>query len=111
MILSLDWEKYQLILFNIVQNAFKYNVPKGFIVIVLRVVQYSPREYLFKTVVIDSGIGIKKETRDNLFVLFGELQAKESFEEVHNSTIGLGLSTSSRIVNKMMGKIYLANNP
>jgi len=33
--LGLDWELYQLILFNIIQNAVKYNKPKGDIVVLL----------------------------------------------------------------------------
>ena len=31
----MDWEKYQLILFNMIQNAVKYNKKKGVIVIQL----------------------------------------------------------------------------
>lgn len=31
----MDWEKYQLILFNMIQNAVKYNKKKGVIIIQL----------------------------------------------------------------------------
>ena len=34
-VIEADWHKYQLILFNIIQNAVKYNNQKGVILIVL----------------------------------------------------------------------------
>ena len=34
-----DWKLYELILFNVVQNAVKYNVHEGDIVIVVQIIR------------------------------------------------------------------------
>lgn len=54
-------------LFNIIQNAVKYNKQNGFILIIFRSTvipknkKHEGRKYSFETEVIDTGIGISKE--------------------------------------------------
>lgn len=57
--ITLDWDTFELILFNLVQNSVKYNCKSGFIVIVAEV---DKKEEMAKVVirVIDTGIGIEK---------------------------------------------------
>lgn len=54
-----DWTNYKLILFNIFQNAVKYNNEKGVIVILLSLNHdVATGETMFETEVIDTGLGI-----------------------------------------------------
>lgn len=104
-----DWDSYQLVLFNIVQNAVKYNNIKGDLIVVMNC---SPLEgsttsrnevtYIFETEVIDSGIGISQERQKMLFEAFLELKIKQNFNHVQDKTIGVGLSCS-RIICKALG--------
>lgn len=52
----------------------------------------------------DTGIGIKKEDQEKLFVLFGKVEQTQ----ITNTTgIGLGLSICKKIVEAFDGEIYL----
>jgi signal transduction histidine kinase len=55
-----DWSVYELILFNILQNAIKFNQKSGDVVVVLRIWdnKNDPNSKILETFVIDSGIGI-----------------------------------------------------
>lgn len=99
----LDWEKYELILFNIIQNAIKYNSFQGNIVFVLKCYRYEGEEgltsgdWVFETQIIDTGVGITNEIKRTMFVPFKELRVKENYEKVNNYTCGLGLFYSQQI--------------
>ena len=69
-----DWKLYELILFNVVQNAVKYNVQEGDIVIAVKVAKMPQIGFVFSTMVIDSGIGISEERKSMLFIPFLELK-------------------------------------
>ena len=57
-----DWDKYQLILFNMLQNAVKYNSFMGTVVFLLSCLPRLDGEgHILETEIIDSGIGISKE--------------------------------------------------
>ena len=75
-----DWEKYQFILFNIIQNAIKYNQFMGSIVIVLDCNKLKnsidDNEYVLETEIIDTGLGITKQRQEMMFVPFLELKVK-----------------------------------
>jgi hypothetical protein len=75
--LIVDWEMYKLILFNIVQNAIKYNQFKGDLLIKINLESFqfdSKNSAVLETEVIDSGIGIEEERQDILFKPFLELK-------------------------------------
>ena len=86
-----DWKCYELILFNILQNAIKFNRLEGDIVIILKVnpvksninlndsvnsinisalIDTDESYYMLETEVIDTGIGISKKRQEMLFVPF-----------------------------------------
>ena len=91
-IIKFDWTMYQLSLFNMIQNAVKYNQFLGNILIVLdcrpiQKIQSDQNEpkmmindqgetHIFETEVIDSGIGISEERQKMLFIPFMELKMK-----------------------------------
>jgi signal transduction histidine kinase len=68
-----DWKLYELILFNIVQNSFKYNkIFDGDVVITLeckqakqgneqQLIHNDEKVYVLETQVIDTGVGIPLE--------------------------------------------------
>ena len=91
-VIKFDWTMYQLSLFNMIQNAVKYNQFLGNILIVLdckpiqqqnagknyQKIKYDEQKetHIFETEVIDSGIGISEERQKMLFIPFLELKMK-----------------------------------
>jgi signal transduction histidine kinase len=71
-----DWKIYQLIIFNIVQNAIKYNTKEGLITVSIQLENLSEGQGNFVTVIKNTGIGIAKERIPYLFEVFGELKQK-----------------------------------
>ena len=71
-----DWKLYELILFNVISNAVKFNVQEGDIIITVKVVPEEPgsKKFILQTKVIDSGIGISEYRQKNLFIPFLELK-------------------------------------
>ena len=64
-----DWDKFKLVIFNILQNAVKYNSFEGFIIIILNCLParmqneeaQDEQDYVFEVEILDTGIGISKE--------------------------------------------------
>ena len=111
---------YQLILFNVLQNAVKYNQYFGDIVIKLNIKDLEAsqnrekqNQYIedcnavLETEIIDTGIGIEKERQHFLFVPFAELKQCQDLKQVKDSNIGMGLACSLAIVKNMGGDIVL----
>jgi len=106
-----DWRLYQLIIFNIVQNAVKYNKREGNIAIITELKDYDqslPNEMLFETRIIDDGNGIERDRIPNLFKVFGELKHNieiQSCLEIKDNGIGVGLCCSKIIANAIRGDV------
>ena len=96
---------YSEILFNIAQNAVKFNKPSGSIVIC---VSFNTQTKKLWTFIEDSGIGIDQNIKRNLFVAFRN-QAKVSLFRMNSesSGIGIGLSNSKCLVKSLNGQISL----
>ena len=76
-----DWNNYKLILFNVIQNAVKYNSENGTILILLSLKnRQSTNEHELETEVIDTGIGISEDRQKMLFKPFLELKMKQNFD-------------------------------
>lgn len=73
-----DWKKFELALFNIVQNAVKYNSRGGVIAIILSL--FSIEDLMLQAEIIDTGIGISEQRQKMLFQPFMELMTKQSFD-------------------------------
>lgn len=69
-----DWKIYQLIIFNIVQNAIKYNNIEGSILVSIKLHSLSEDLGSFETIIQNTGLGIAKERIPFLFEVFGELK-------------------------------------
>ena len=103
-----DWEIYQLIVFNIIQNALKYNVQDGKVNIDLSFTKKTQTEHdvvFMTTSITDSGIGIDEHRREYLFKIFGELMVKGQLSEVKDHGIGLGLANSMLFTKALGGDL------
>lgn len=103
-----DWEIYQSIVFNITQNAIKYNLQNGKVDINLSF-SHESRDDIFwmNTLISDTGIGIDEERRNFLFKNFGELMAKGQLSQVKDLGIGLGLANSMLFTKALGGDIKI----
>ena len=136
--LKADWLSFQLSIFNLIQNAVKYNKFRGDIVLILSLrplrqyfrdqsfnsnqkeqflksqvnddfIRLNPN-YILEVDIIDSGQGIEKEQQQYLFVPFLELKAKQDMKNVKNNSIGMGLSCSRMIMRQLMGNLELVES-
>ena len=99
--LSGDEVRVRQIFTNLLNNAVKYT-DKGSVSLKLRGKKQSDGTFNLTIVVWDTGIGIRPEDKDQLFVKF------ERFEMERNSTVegtGLGLAITKRLVDLMGGNI------
>ena len=90
------------IIFNLMENAVKYNVPDGSVTVTLR----SGEEKISLTVA-DTGIGIPEEDRLNIFSRFYRVDKARSREAGGS---GLGLSIVHDAVQAHGGSIAVGQN-
>lgn len=99
--LVLDEIRIKQIIFNLIGNAVKFT-ESGEIKIRASYHQYFSNSGILKMEFIDSGIGIAKENLNSIFEAFKQ---HHSVNTRLNSGVGLGLSISKRLVEKMKGSI------
>jgi PAS domain S-box-containing protein len=93
-----DTGRLKQILFNYISNAIKFTPVDGHVAI-----RIGPEgSEMFRIEVEDSGIGIKPEDMEKLFVDFQQLDA--SMSKKYSGT-GLGLGLTKRIVEAMRGRV------
>ncbi|PJZ69475.1 PAS domain-containing sensor histidine kinase [Leptospira perolatii] len=96
--IELDQQKFKQILYNLLSNAVKFSDEASKIDIIVR-----PQDKHFtKIQVIDSGIGIREEDMEKLFIEFQQL---ESGSDRRFPGTGLGLALTKRITELMKGTI------
>ena len=116
-----DWELYELILFNLVQNSIKYNKSyDGDVVIAVKCKPLKKRleeHYLDKelnavleTIIVDTGVGIEEDRKDLLFIPFLELRNRIGIMKTQNDNIGLGLACSKDLCKKLGGDVILMSS-
>lgn len=89
-----------ILIFNLVNNAIKYNRQGGFIRIVS---QTDSQHFILK--VVDNGVGIESANIQFIFDRFTKIESKET------EGFGLGLSIVNSIVNFHHGKIEVQSQP
>jgi DNA-binding response OmpR family regulator len=105
-----DKEKLDIILFNILSNAFKNSPENGFVQIDLKTAKPGidfPLKHI-KLVVSNSGKGIPKDLQEKVFERF--YQVNEGSNETNTGT-GIGLSLVKTLVELHHGKITLESEP
>ena len=95
-------EDMERIIFNLVENAIKYNVPNGSVT-----VRLSQDESAVHLSVEDTGIGIQEEDRLNIFTRFYRVDKARSRQ---SGGSGLGLSIVHDAVAACGGSIRVGNN-
>jgi signal transduction histidine kinase len=93
--LNIEPIQFDRMLYNLVDNAFKYNKKNGEVC-----VEYRIRETEVIIEVADTGIGMKKEYIDKIFDPFYRIEKSRTEEG-----LGLGLSVVKGILNSVKGKI------
>lgn len=83
---------------NLIGNAIKFKSQKKPLITIS--CKDQNKEYLFS--VKDNGIGIKKEYKEKVFIIFQRLNSKEKY-----SGTGIGLSICKKIVERHHGNIWL----
>lgn len=90
----------QRLVFNIVENAIKYNNPGG-------KVEISAKEAkdLVQIIVADTGVGISQADKERIFELFYQIDSSRGQEG-----FGIGLSLSKTIANMLGATIEITDN-
>ena len=103
--LMLDRMRLRQILVNLVGNAIKFSPLQGEIVVRLELLDGGPPGLsALRLSVIDRGIGLSDEAKENIFADFA--QAEKSTSRIYGGT-GLGLAICRRLVEVMGGTIFV----
>ncbi len=98
--LSADPQKLSMVFSNLIENAIKYNVENGEVIVGVERVEGQP---YVKVSVKDTGIGIPADQMDKLFTKF--FRAENVVKVVTDGT-GLGLYIVKNIVKRHGGEIW-----
>jgi signal transduction histidine kinase len=98
---NFDAERIAHVLTNLLSNALKFTTEGG-----VHVYSKSLNNYV-EIGVVDTGIGIKKEAKKDLFNKYAQLQETSATKE---KGTGLGLVITKGIVEAHGGKIYVEDN-
>ncbi len=86
---------------NLIENGITYNENSAPIININHAIRGD--HYLFS--MNDNGIGIPKEYRETIFIMFKRLQNREKYEGS-----GMGLANCRKIINKLGGKIWVESD-
>ncbi|HEY9584278.1 hypothetical protein A3A09_03165 [Candidatus Nomurabacteria bacterium RIFCSPLOWO2_01_FULL_42_20] len=95
----IDRERLKIAIQNLIENAIKYNKPKGQVIISIK----KSGSYL-ETAIKDTGIGISPENKEKIFDKF--FRARNT-EKTSGFGVGLGLWNSKKIIERHSGKIWV----
>lgn len=98
-IISIDEEKYERIILNILSNAIKFTGNDGTITVILN---ENKESNLIQIKVTDTGIGIPKDKQELIFERFGQVDSNLSRQA---EGTGIGLSLVKLLVNILGGII------
>lgn len=101
-----DQNRVRQILVNLLSNAVKFT-EKGYIQIKAKCLKKFKRKAVFEIVVIDTGIGIRKDKLEYIFEKFSQINS--IYYRKHQG-LGLGLAIAKELVEKMGGKIEVKSD-
>jgi signal transduction histidine kinase len=87
------------IFINLIDNAIKFT-ESGIILFGCKLVDYKKIEFYVK----DTGLGIDKMHFDTIFQRFSQVQENDRYK---NKGVGLGLSISKSLVDKLNGELFV----
>lgn len=100
-IIIADENRLRQIIANLISNAIKYTI-EGKITVKIDFTAISDNELNFRVEVIDTGVGIEKESQDKLFKKFSQVNKNQ---KISADGIGLGLAICKELVELMEGNI------
>ncbi len=100
--IELDKTRIEQIILNLLSNAIKNTPPKGLIYITLK-----PDSKYVNIIIRDTGIGLTKEEKENLFKKFGKIERQIEGKYLDTEGSGLGLYISKELVELHGGKILV----
>jgi len=98
-----DKIRFKQVMLNLISNAIKYNIENGKVLVKLSV---ATPDFL-RITVSDTGLGIPKDQKDNIFENFNRLGADASGIE----GTGIGLSITKKFVELMAGHLNFESTP
>jgi signal transduction histidine kinase/ligand-binding sensor domain-containing protein/AraC-like DNA-binding protein len=101
----IDAEKIDIVVYNLLSNAFKFSPPDSVIKIE---VNHTRGDDHFTIAVVDEGCGVPKDKLDDIFELYYE--SDKSIGSNQKGT-GIGLALAKELVLSHNGTISAANNP
>jgi signal transduction histidine kinase/ligand-binding sensor domain-containing protein/DNA-binding response OmpR family regulator len=110
-----DEEKLEIVLYNLISNAFKYTFDHGRIDITLSFIP--PKELIIEDnegtnycyiSVKDTGVGISRDNQNKIFTRFYRANTQEN-TNIKGS--GLGLAFAHELIEAMHGNIYVESEP
>lgn len=96
----IDKQKVSMVLYNLLDNAIKYNVEHGTVTVSAQMVQGKP---FAKVSIVDTGIGIPS---DQVAKLFTKFFRAENVTKVAPDGTGLGLYISRNVIRRHGGDIW-----
>lgn len=96
--ITTDEDRLTQVINNLLANAIKFTFHGS---IRVEVTEEMEESDCIQIAVIDTGIGIKDEDKENLFKMYGKLQ---DVHGVNKNGVGLGLNISSTLVNLLYNK-------
>ncbi len=96
--ISFDFQKFEIMLSNLISNAFKYNVDNGDIIITLVIT-----DKIMKIEVKDTGIGIPDEAQNEIFNRYSRLTEYYDYREGS----GIGLAYVKEMAELLNGSLSL----
>lgn len=103
-IVAIDFEKFQIVVSNLLANAIEYSVENGVVEISYSV----DRSGVVQISVQDHGVGIAPEGQQRIFDRFVQLDSGTTRSHLGH---GLGLSITKALVELMQGSIDLISAP
>nr|MBS0037887.1 PAS domain S-box protein [Saprospiraceae bacterium] len=100
-----DEVRLKQVLFNLLGNSIKFT-SRGFVSLVIEVVETTETHQTIKVLTVDSGIGMSEDFINNIFEKFS--QEHDSSNKFYKGT-GLGMSISRDIVQKMGGELKVTS--
>ncbi|MFT5521778.1 MAG: signal transduction histidine kinase, partial [Enterobacterales bacterium] len=98
-----DPTRVKQVLTNLISNAIKFT-EKGSVVVRVLVEESSATNYLIRTTITDTGMGMTDEQISKLFQPFSQVNQKINR---HHSGTGLGLVISKKLIEQMEGTISI----
>ena len=103
-----DKERLGQVITNLLTNAVKFTPEHGEINLSAFVLNMDKRIMTLQIEITDNGIGISKEQQSKIFSIFERGDVSKTSKQ---GGVGLGLSISKRIIEKMGGKIWVESQP